>query len=109
MPGNEAGDARAEQGANRVGTDAGMTVGRVGHERGTDVVNEPGRLELDVVGCPLAQVRGALQRVREQIDVFFVGMDRARLEQVEERAESIDSIGSLTRRVRAAAGDSSPA
>ena len=92
VSGHEPRDARAEQTAHRVGADPRVTVGSVGYERGTDIVHEPRDLELDIVGRDFAEPFTTLQRVREEIDVFFVGVRRARGEHGEQRVDVLDRV-----------------
>ena len=92
MAGDEASDARAEQCTHRVGSDARVPIGSVGYDDGADVVHESRHLQLDVVGSDLAETLPALQRVGEQVDVFFVGVHGTSREQIEERADALDRL-----------------
>ena len=57
----------------------------------------PADLKLDVVGRDVAEVLAALQRVRQEIDVLFVGVRGARGEHVEERVDARDRIAVVGR------------
>ena len=85
VPAYQSRDTRAEQIAHRVRADARVALGFMGYERSSDVVDEPGDLQLDVVGPVTREQRRALQRVREEIDGFVVVVRGACFEDVEER------------------------